>query len=192
MKTRQDYLQGRCTHREYYGEIVKEAGITVSDELRDECARSSDPHYNNIKLNRWDIYGTAIRSKVAPLFRQRDDQVSLAGTVCVMKEAARQAVESYQPRKRINDALINDKYPCVAVSEAFVEKMRDCVPPAYMSYTGAYYIVQCGEPADHNSEGLPLYETYMLMTQKAINEKIADARMVKDQWYFVGLKTQAK
>lgn len=43
------------------------------------------------------------------------------------------------------------------VSDEVVAQLRDCVPPAYMSY----YLFQVGEPANHDKEtGRPLYSTF--------------------------------
>ncbi len=99
-------------------------------------------------------------------------------------------VKNASDRERVENAhnVAQDENICVPVSIDFVEEMRDCVPPVTMRYGGLYHIVQCGEPANHNEKGQPLYETYMSMTQKAVDGDCADARMNVDEWYCVGNK----
>lgn len=92
--------------------------------------------------------------------------------------------------KKVNEAIFSGvKMLCVPVTEIYVEEMRDCVPPAYMSYKDPYNIIQCGEPYNHNSDGEPQYMTYIRMTE-GIPENMRDSRMEINQWYFVGVKKQ--
>ena len=94
MYTRADYMDKRCTHSEYYGEIVADAGIDftnapIMDRVREALA-SGDEHLNTIPLRTWDIMGAGLLW-IAPHFKARKDTMSLAGLVCVAKEAARRA-----------------------------------------------------------------------------------------------------
>jgi len=92
----------------------------------------------------------------------------------------------------VNHEIKNNPQPCLPVSLEFFDEMLGCVPPQFWDNTdelGCYTMMQVGEAADHNAQGLPIYETYQRMNQTAVDQSLADSRMKIDQWYFVGLQT---
>lgn len=91
--TRRDYLNRKCTHRQYYSQFVN---TNTKNQLlryipKKEIVASKDPHFNDIKIRRWDaipaIAGTNDKMK------KKGDYLTLAGKVCVYKEAAKQIKE---------------------------------------------------------------------------------------------------
>jgi len=94
MVTRDQYMNGDATHQEYYRDLVQE--IESSGRLELPCsvdrvaeAFKKDPHLNTIPLRYWDDFvGFQSERMVAPL-KARGDSFSLAGGVCILKEAAR-------------------------------------------------------------------------------------------------------
>lgn len=92
MKTRQDYLNKLCTHSEYYSQYVTEGTkrILLSRISEKELitAYKEDENFNSIKLPTWDGIGTLLN----PDFKTYGDTNSLAGRVCILKEAARQII----------------------------------------------------------------------------------------------------
>jgi hypothetical protein len=96
--TRADYLEGRCTHAEYYGAICRDAGIHYSPDhhlvtLAREALAAGDEHLNRISLGVWDRQSPRpIPSALAEAFRSRGDYATPAGLVCVHKQAVREAV----------------------------------------------------------------------------------------------------
>lgn len=93
--TRLDYLEGRATHREFYAAIVKEAGILFHGEhdIVQRALQSTDEHYNNIPIKVWDGVAAGFSGAAATALRKHGDYPTLAGGVCIAKEAVRQAVE---------------------------------------------------------------------------------------------------
>lgn len=89
MNTRRDYLEGRCSHREYYLEIAKEIGPTCVAEILARVKRSKDQHLNDIPLSDWDalagwivfVHGDYLRSSL----RKRGDFITDAGMVSLLK-----------------------------------------------------------------------------------------------------------
>jgi hypothetical protein len=94
--TRKDYMDGKATFAEYYGDVLDAAGVTFGPDhpmvLRAE--KSTDEHYNDIPLNSWDLLAEGFRVAVGRPLRDRGDGWSLAGGVCLAKTAVRRAVES--------------------------------------------------------------------------------------------------
>ena len=89
MFTRKDYLNGECTHEEYYGQLVTQGMKDhIVRAIPQALAKSTDPVFNDIPLSTWDRLGMAysLRSE----FKGLGDFRSKAGIVCVLKEAARQ------------------------------------------------------------------------------------------------------
>ena len=91
--TRKDYMTDKCTHAEYYGQLVTQGMKEhVARALPQSLARSTDPHFNDIPLATWDRIGSVYRG-LGPEFKKLGDFMSSAGLVCVLKEAARQVKE---------------------------------------------------------------------------------------------------
>jgi hypothetical protein len=90
--TRKDYMSNKCTHEEYYRQLVTQGMKEhVARAIPQALAKSTDPNLNDISLNTWDRLGMAygLRSE----FEELGDIRSKAGMVCVLKEAARQVKE---------------------------------------------------------------------------------------------------
>jgi hypothetical protein len=86
----------RAAHRRYYGQFVSEATIrrVVQAIGADALRRSTDQHLNDIPLEQWDRLTPHL--PLARRFEAAGDYATLAGLVCVAKEAARQWLEQQQ------------------------------------------------------------------------------------------------
>ena len=96
MHTRMDYLNGECTHREYYAQFVNDTIIELVSESIGLPAilRSTDEHFNDIPLERWDAAGLGLWTQEVPqALRQAGELYTPAVSVCILKEAARQIKE---------------------------------------------------------------------------------------------------
>ena len=94
--TRNQYLNKECSHSEYYAQFVNEA--TKSNVLRYIANKKTliaaileDKNLNNIPLQRWDSCPCYLDRS---LFVQAGDFITKAGSVCVLKEAARQIINN--------------------------------------------------------------------------------------------------
>ena len=109
MWTRKQYLDGDCTHEQYYGSIAEDIGFSYTHApeafLRrvQRALEANDPHLNTVPLVDWDTRGRAMIAyhgdKVERAFKARGDTVSLCGLVCLCKYAARKAAMG-MPRER--------------------------------------------------------------------------------------------
>jgi len=88
------YLAKECTHREFYTQFVNDSTkrdvlnrISIVRLKETECE-----HLNDIPLTEWDSIGLSL--SLAASFESVGDHWSLAGLVCIGKEAARQLIES--------------------------------------------------------------------------------------------------
>lgn len=97
--TRDEYMQqsrdnGPAAHRAYYGQFVNQN--TINQVVRHIGAQriknSTNPHFNDIPLKEWDNLSNFLL--LARSFKSVGDYATLAGLVCVAKEAARQFKES--------------------------------------------------------------------------------------------------
>ncbi len=92
MFTRQDYLDKKCNHRQYYAQFVDARLIAVvSNRIGKELRLVKDENLNYIPLARWDEMAKSIRPGAG--LKKAGDYQTLAGQVCILKEAARQAME---------------------------------------------------------------------------------------------------
>ena len=89
MFTREDYTSGACTHADYYAQFVtKQTRDAVRRAIGlDRIINSTNPHFNDIPLAEWDRLTTSLP---AVSLRTAGDYPTLAGLVCIAKEAARQ------------------------------------------------------------------------------------------------------
>lgn len=101
MMTREEYISASCddahaAHRRYYGQFVNQRTIdTVVRAIgADRLLASTDPHFNDIPLAKWDRLVGLL--PLAASLRDAGDYLTLSGGVCIAKEAARQYVESRQ------------------------------------------------------------------------------------------------
>lgn len=93
MITRKDYMEGRATYEAYYSEIVKECGVRVGEHLMVQVRKSTDPHLNDVPLMQWgSLHGYSARVNLA--MAARGDYLTLAGAVCVEKQAAKMQLEA--------------------------------------------------------------------------------------------------
>ena len=90
MHTRKDYINGRCSHKEYYAQFVNDnAKLMILDSIGiDRIKKSKDGNFNDIPLKLWDSIG--LPSGISELLKQAGDYYTLAGQVCILKEGARE------------------------------------------------------------------------------------------------------
>ena len=127
---RQDYMSGKCTHREYYGQFV-------TDSLKSQVAsvmgleyiqKSTDKYFNDKPCSRptmssgilgeyWDDAAALASPFLDHKIRMADGGVSLADRVCAVKEAANQLREEYlveqnntNKERTHSDSLPNNRY----------------------------------------------------------------------------------
>jgi hypothetical protein len=102
--TRKQLLNKECTHRQYYAQFVNEGLKNLvnrwfsTEELTK--AIKEDEHLNSIPLHRWDACSDSVKNSgfgLSAQLKERGDGLSLAGLVCICKEAARQIIESSKP-----------------------------------------------------------------------------------------------
>lgn len=93
--TRADYIAGRCTYEEFYGAVAKDAGVNFNADswLVKQALVSTDEHYNDIPINRWDAAAAGYRTQIVAALKARGDFWSLSGGLCTMKAAVKQAIE---------------------------------------------------------------------------------------------------
>lgn len=82
--TRQDYLDGKVTHEEYYSALAKELGIIMLPEV----ARRLQARGNWEQL----VYLYVDKAHAFRVFREFGDVWSTAGHVCAFQQAAREAL----------------------------------------------------------------------------------------------------
>lgn len=93
--TRQDYMNKLCTHEEYYAQFVNEGtkSLVLRCIGRERIVNSKDEHFNDIPLKLWD--NLVPKAPGSGKFKDAGDYYTLAGGVCMLKEAARQIKEGY-------------------------------------------------------------------------------------------------
>jgi hypothetical protein len=106
MKTRKQYLDGECTHREYYAQFVNEQTkrIICTKISWVKLLKSTDEHFNDIPLKKWDNCGICIDY---PLLKKCGESHTLAVENCIKKEAAKQLIEEYN-NKEVNEIQPED------------------------------------------------------------------------------------
>jgi len=93
--TRQDYLDEKCTHSEYYSQFVSTwCKQYVAEQIgKDKLVSNIDPHMNDIPACKWDAlhWEIALDPHVSETLRrvQDTDGLTMSNTVCIAKEAAR-------------------------------------------------------------------------------------------------------
>lgn len=91
---RKEYLKnsGEENHRFYYSQFVTPEikGVVKCTIGLKKLLKSTDPHLNDIPIKLWDnMYLPNVNAKMKEL----GDYLTLAGKVCILKEAARQIIE---------------------------------------------------------------------------------------------------
>ena len=93
MITRKDYMSGKATHAEYYGQWADTLSPFVVAAIgKRALLNSSDPNLNDIPLHRWDAMHATVLQVVGCSIGEANGTgaVSLSDTVCAAKAAARQ------------------------------------------------------------------------------------------------------
>lgn len=103
MFTRQDYLNKKCTHRQYYGQFVTDRMLTAVQRRFGVVplvkAHKQDDAFNSIPLGYWDqLAGNIVLWGKMP--EATGDYWTLAGQVCTLKEAALQLVEQWMAKEQ--------------------------------------------------------------------------------------------
>ena len=104
MYTRKDYLNRQCSHSDYYAQFVEDYVLKLVslrfslDLLLVEYTK--DSNFNTIPLADWQkiFLGISLNDKLS----QAGDYMTVAGSVCILKEAARQIVSHSDNRKPIH------------------------------------------------------------------------------------------
>jgi len=97
MITRKDLIDKKNTHEEYYGEIVQELGINAVSIIErnpniKEAFLNGDENLSAMPLSFWDRAALGIEGSARLVLSKRGDNYSMAGGVCIMKEAVRQVI----------------------------------------------------------------------------------------------------
>lgn len=101
--TRAEYIdgyhggeEGAKLHREYYGQFVTDRvkRCVLQTIGQADLVASKDEHMNDIPLKRWDAVMPLVHADIAAKMRLLGDYPTPAGTVCIVKEAAKQILES--------------------------------------------------------------------------------------------------
>lgn len=87
--TRQDYLNSICSHEEYYAQFVNSSVKQRVKNSLDKELKSSKKT-SDIPLSTWDTISIPVNAESAKLLKEAGDYPTLAGAVCIFKEAARQ------------------------------------------------------------------------------------------------------
>lgn len=99
--TRAQYMtdsttDGAAAHRKYFGQFVTPATVArvVSHIGAAALRASTDPHFNDIPLSKWDQLVQRLPGSAG--FAKAGDYYTIASGVCLAKEAARQWIESQE------------------------------------------------------------------------------------------------
>ena len=92
MNTRKDYLNGICTHDEYYSQFVNahtKSIVTCAFSMK-QLKGSKDEHFNDIPLTKWDSLVPLLY--VSGLMEDCKDSLTTAGGVCILTQATKHIV----------------------------------------------------------------------------------------------------
>lgn len=98
MITRQDFMTGKATFEEYYGQFVDKAlmSLVLTDFGKEYLGyKLRDDYYlNNIALAWWDTLAAVLYCdrQLEQKLRDAGDFMTKAGCVCILKQAARNGV----------------------------------------------------------------------------------------------------
>lgn len=96
--SRADYMNGTVDFATYYRAVAKTAGISYAHAEPAFLARvkaalaNGDEHLNTLPLSLWDKRGEGLIG-IGKAFKAHGDNDSLAGRVCILKQAAKDAVQ---------------------------------------------------------------------------------------------------
>ena len=94
--TRKQYMDGEVSFADFYRAIYRTAGIslegnkTLTSRVK-KALYQGDKHLNSISREVWDGLAFSARYTLIKAFKEHGDSYSMAGGVCVMKQAARDA-----------------------------------------------------------------------------------------------------
>ena len=100
---RQEYIgkayenkeEAQIDHRKYYGQFVLPIHKREAKELLKRYKHVEwDEHLNNIPLSSWDSMRKMHPPETFAALKEAGDFMTLAGSCCIFKEAARQVIES--------------------------------------------------------------------------------------------------
>jgi hypothetical protein len=95
MYTRKDYLDKKCTHRQYYAQFVDDnvkKRVFSLISLK-KLLSAKDEYLNDIKLELWDRVLSPLPTYIGDKIRDSGTFPSLSDCVCIAKEAAKQIIE---------------------------------------------------------------------------------------------------
>jgi hypothetical protein len=90
---RANRIERQAAHRAYYAQFVTPAHFARLKNLPYSIKGSKDPYFNDIPLSAWDQLSWPIPVESNTLLRKCGDYPTLAGAVCILKEAAQQVRE---------------------------------------------------------------------------------------------------
>jgi len=100
---RKDYMDGRVPFEEYYRSVYKALHLSFKEssmlpQIKRAIARG-DAHLNSIRLMHWDALAASYLNDLTKreAFKLHGDSWSLAGHVCALKQAARDAALEMMP-----------------------------------------------------------------------------------------------
>lgn len=94
MFTREDYMDDKCTHRQYWAQFVtaETRARVLAAFGRERLVNTEDQrHFNSIPLKEWDRIGV---SMVRGTMEKHGDYLTQSGEICILKEAAKQIIEN--------------------------------------------------------------------------------------------------
>jgi len=94
MKRYANYVKGRCSHREYYGQFVTDRYIEAVVRYVGEERILSCKSVDDIPLRVWDESPRFL--SIGAKMKRAGDWLSLSSCVCLAKEAAKQFKEKNQ------------------------------------------------------------------------------------------------
>jgi hypothetical protein len=98
MFTRQQYLNGECSHQEYYVQYVNRqvwhliANAFPVDKLR--AAHAVDKNFHTIELSYWDQLACFIQPNL-DLLNKLGESDTLSWRVCVLKHCAKEFLNAH-------------------------------------------------------------------------------------------------
>jgi len=133
--TRKQRMNNECTHAEYYAQFVTEGTkkrVLAFIDL-DRLIASRDEHLNDIPLKQWDQIGAVWPT--TDRMKQAGDFLTMAGSVCINKEAARQIIKEtikaqYDENEDINDHAGN----YVLLAEHFGDDTQKAIARRNLDY----------------------------------------------------------
>lgn len=86
--SRKEYMENKCTHKEYYDQFITPAGIElVSKSVAfKKLMKNNSEDLSSVTINFWDLIGTA--HDAVALLNSKGDTWSLASAVCINKAIA--------------------------------------------------------------------------------------------------------